>query len=284
MNEEIFPVELAEDIVVMLHKVTGKNVNFMNQEGVIIATMQPERLNTIHEGARKIMNGEADELAISKETAEKLQGVVPGYNGAVTYKGKKIGCIGLSGDPEMMKPLQQLAAIIVREKYTKHLAEATKQNVLEKITKEIEDMSAVMNQITAKSKESHEYSRNIEEMANDAEKHLKDTDKILSTVQTIGNQTKMLGLNASIEAARAGTYGKGFAVVAEEMGKLSNHSVSSLKNINQILGEVQSSVTQIADKIRNSTIVANEQSKALISMEERVMEIKHEMERLVENE
>jgi hypothetical protein len=284
MNTEVFPIALAEKIVIMLHNVTGKNVNFMNHEGVIIATMQPERLHTIHEGAKKIMKGEVYELAVSAETAQKLKGAVPGYNGAVVYKGEKIGCIGLSGDPEMMKPLQQLAAVIVREEYAKFLSAETKQNVLEKITGEIEEISVAMDQIATRSKENFSYSQHIEEMTDNAEKCLKDTDNILKAVQAIGNQTKMLGLNASIEAARAGVHGKGFAVVAEEMGKLSSHSVSSLKNINHILGEVQSSVTHIAAKTRNSTVIADKQSKALEYIRDRVTEIQYEMERLVENE
>jgi carbohydrate diacid regulator len=69
-----FPVELAEKIVNMLFEVTGNNVNFMDNEGVIIATMQPERLGTVHEGAKLIMSGEIDELAISVEAAKNLTG------------------------------------------------------------------------------------------------------------------------------------------------------------------------------------------------------------------
>lgn len=45
-----FPVEIADKIVKMLHQVTGENVNFMGEGGVIIATMQPKRLGRVHEG------------------------------------------------------------------------------------------------------------------------------------------------------------------------------------------------------------------------------------------
>lgn len=276
-----FPVELAEKIVEMLHKVTRGNVNFMDQEGIIIATMQHERLKTVHEGARKIMSGEIDELAISMDVAQKLSGVIPGYNGVVLYKGERLACIGLSGDPEMMRPLQQLAAIIVKEEYEKFLLANAKQHILERVAGEIKEMSTAIDQITAGSIESFSHSKLIEEMANNAERYLNNVDKILRTVKTIGNQTRLLGLNAAIEAARAGDHGKGFAVVAGEMGKLSNTSIKSLIDINEILNEVQSSITHIADKIRNSTVIAREQSQALRHIRDGIVEIQIETEKLI---
>ncbi|MDF1496415.1 sugar diacid recognition domain-containing protein [Caproiciproducens sp. CPB-2] len=60
-----------------------KNVNFMGEGGVIITTMQPARRGQVHEGARRIMSGEIDELAIGMEDAKKLQGTLLGYNRVV---------------------------------------------------------------------------------------------------------------------------------------------------------------------------------------------------------
>ena len=68
-------------------------------------------------------------------------------------------------------------------------------------------------------------------------------------ITEIAEQTHLLSLNASIEAARAGDYGKGFSVVATEIGVLSAQSKEAAVTINKIVealvGESQNSVDTI---------------------------------------
>lgn len=280
MKSQEFPIELANSIVESLHEVTGDNVNFMGQDGKIIAAIQKERIGSIHDGAKRIMSGAVDELAITIEDAKKLNGAMPGYNGAVFFEGKRIGCIGLSGDPEMMKPLQQLGAIIVKSEYEKFLLNKEREKVISKVAEGIEDMSAAIEEITAGSIESFNYTRAVEDVANNAEGDLGNIDKVLTTVKNIADQTKLLGLNASIEAARAGEAGRGFSVVAQEMGKLSAGSTDALKDINGILDSVRQSIEQIAAGIRNTSTIAEEQSSALQDISNTVQGIQVETERL----
>lgn len=279
-----FPVELAGKIIDMLHKATGDNAIFMDINGVIIAATQPERLGTVHEGGKRIMSGEMDELAISVESAQRLKGVLPGYNGVVFYKGERIGCIGLSGDPEKMRPLQRLAAVIVMEEYEKFLLSKTKRNIFEKVAGEIDEMSASIEQITAGSLESFNHLKEIEEMANGAEEYAENINNMLAAIKSIAGQTRLLGLNASIEAARAGENGKGFSVVASEIGRLSTNSAEALKSINNTMGEIKLSIANIAERIRVSTSIAHEQSDALQNISDSVSEIQKETEKLVDKE
>ena len=78
------------------------------------------------------------------------------------------------------------------------------------------------------------------------------TDKISSVAQIvtqIANQTNLLALNASIEAARAGEHGKGFAVVAEEVGKLAEHTKSSLSEVDVILEDTERTTATITSEV-----------------------------------
>jgi methyl-accepting chemotaxis protein len=113
----------------------------------------------------------------------------------------------------------------------------------------------------------------------------KKTDKILKMIEKIASQTNLLGLNASIEAARVGDKGRGFDVVANEIRKLSKNSSSSIQQINSILAslvetskEISSTVSNIREishvqasgsqEISNSIQNIHELSKKLVSLTE----------------
>jgi methyl-accepting chemotaxis protein len=63
--------------------------------------------------------------------------------------------------------------------------------------------------------------------------------EIIDTVNDIADQSKMLALNASIEAARAGDEGRGFAVVAMEVRQLAEQSRTATARVRDILNEIQ---------------------------------------------
>nr|WP_095982549.1 methyl-accepting chemotaxis protein [Melittangium boletus] len=62
---------------------------------------------------------------------------------------------------------------------------------------------------------------------------------IISTVKDVAEQSNLLALNASIEAAKAGDQGRGFAVVAMEMRTLAEQSKMAANQVRALLGEVQ---------------------------------------------
>lgn len=89
---------------------------------------------------------------------------------------------------------------------------------------------------------------------------------LLTAIIDIAERTKMLSLNASIEAARAGTYGKGFSVVASEVRNLSGISHSETDKIKPYAEDLRSTFERISREIQH----VSQQLKGIIDFAERV--------------
>lgn len=69
--------------------------------------------------------------------------------------------------------------------------------------------------------------------------HTQQIGEIIATVSALADQSKLLALNASVEAARAGDEGKGFAVVAMEVRNLAEQSRDATNQVRDLLSEIQ---------------------------------------------
>jgi methyl-accepting chemotaxis protein len=98
------------------------------------------------------------------------------------------------------------------------------------------------------------------ESAQDASQHLGETGEVLEFINSIAKQTKLLGLNAAIEAARSGEHGKGFAVVADEVRKLAENSTLSVERISRILHDIEKSVQIITGGVNDSGAAIQKQA------------------------
>jgi methyl-accepting chemotaxis protein len=75
--------------------------------------------------------------------------------------------------------------------------------------------------------------------------HNKRIGEITKVVGSLSQQSKMLAINASIEASKAGDAGKGFAVVAEEVSNLAEQSEEATIQVSKILEEIENSTNGV---------------------------------------
>lgn len=77
--------------------------------------------------------------------------------------------------------------------------------------------------------------KSLEEAINKISDMSAEIGEIIGEINSIAQQTNMLSLNASIEAARVGESGKGFAVVATQVGALATRSAQAAKQTSQLI-------------------------------------------------
>lgn len=95
---------LAQSIVDHMMNQIPYNINIMNEHGYIIASGNPHRINTLHVGAVDAIN-QGKTLPMGQGHGSHGQ---PGVNMPITYEGKIIGVVGITGDPDKVVPLASL--------------------------------------------------------------------------------------------------------------------------------------------------------------------------------
>ncbi|MBF0154584.1 MAG: hypothetical protein HQL64_12650 [Magnetococcales bacterium] len=153
-------------------------------------------------------------------------------------------------------------------------AERTNRN-LNEVARSVEELNCslmeVRKQCEAADKESgqasHNAQNNSEVMANLA-KAAQEIGKVIELINEIADQTNMLALNASIEAAGAGDAGKGFAVVANEVKELARQTTDAIR----LVGD---SVDEIQEKTAEATKAAHEMARNIERISQSNREILH---------
>lgn len=87
--------------------------------------------------------------------------------------------------------------------------------------------------------------------------------EIVDAIDEIAEQTNLLSLNASIEAARAGTYGKGFQVVAAEIKKLADSSMDADRRIREIIQSINENSEETKKSAAQAETIFTSQAEIL---------------------
>ena len=110
------------------------------------------------------------------------------------------------------------------------------------VERQVAESTAVANQAVQQAASTNDTVRG---MAESAER----IGEVVDLISDIAEQTNLLALNATIEAARAGEAGKGFAVVASEVKNLASQTAKATEEIGQQISEIQDVTAKAVEAI-----------------------------------
>ncbi|MGN1187063.1 MAG: methyl-accepting chemotaxis protein [Lachnospiraceae bacterium] len=161
---------------------------------------------------------------------------------------------------------------------TNRIAEIA-DNTKDIVSDGLETISVLKDKAKATSEVTAEVISNIQEL----DEASGSIAKIIGAINDIADQTSLLSLNASIEAARAGDAGRGFAVVADSIRKLAEQSLNSVNEIKEIVDRIQKQTVDTVNVAKQAEVIVASQEEALKNTVEVFQDIDNHVSGLADN-
>jgi len=116
-----------------------------------------------------------------------------------------------------------------------------------KMAQEETESERIINELNASNNETKEAVMQVAEQITVMSDSIRHITGALDMIRNVADETTLLALNASIEAARVGEAGRGFAVVAQQINKLAEQSNSSIGKIEAVIDSVVSTSERMVD-------------------------------------
>ena len=149
-----------------------------------------------------------------------------------------------------------------------------KDHMFSAVTKAIEEINECLSIASSSCEENAKASRAAGIAADSAMAEATDMAQrageiidVSSAIRAVADRTRLLSLNAKIEASKAQEFGRGFSVVADEVKKLSQEASEASERIARVAGAIEKSTKAVRDligEVRETTSDVNTSSERIV--------------------
>jgi methyl-accepting chemotaxis protein len=134
---------------------------------------------------------------------------------------------------------------------------------IEAVSKSTETAFKISEELKSSSINTFDSINQLQDIIKEINKNSEGIFEIVSTISNIAEQTDILAINASIEAAHAGESGKGFSVVADEIRNLAENTSGRTKEISEMLGKMKETIVEAVNKSNHASGTINNIQKSI---------------------
>lgn len=238
----------------------GKNeiANLANSFNKMVKNIRELIINTSHIGDRVLQDTNVIN-EVSKQSFASAQQV------SESIETISIGAQQQADEAQSSSEIMELLAqrIVGVNENIKAVLEVAKE--IRSTSRNAADTMNVLNEKSMSS--AQKFTRVQEDIKNLNDKALQ-ISKIVDLINGISEQTSLLSLNASIEAARAGAAGKGFGVVADEIKHLAEQTSEATKTIRSIVEEIVKETQNAVQEVESANVIFDEQKLSVQEADE----------------
>lgn len=254
-------IRIGFTLLFALFMVMATNVIISNNEAKMKAiTQEKESVSAMLEQILEISENMIGDILTVSEKMTTLEDSVTKTKASMEEVTNGTNDTADSVQSQLLKT-EEIQQVIERVEHVSDTIESDMDEASEEVAQGKNKIDELISQVETSDEASKKVATELDKLT----AYASQMQGIVDIIGNITDQTSLLSLNASIEAARVGEAGKGFAVVASEISALADQTQEATVNIAELIGNISEELTEVVNVV--SYLIDNNKLQSIAATE-----------------